>query len=338
MAARSSRRSARAPSCTPRSAAGSRRRARRTACPRAGCRTVRRARRRATRARPPRLRPRRPPAARRQSTATRRTRPSSTSPSTIGRIAVAPPRNRQCSAMPRSVIAPRPSTARSTYPRRNSSSDGVGASRSSRGMTRSGQVVDALEAVASGDGELAGGEEMLERALRRLPAPHRARIALALERTRGQRAALADRVEHVLLRLAVLALAAPPVRIREMHHAPLEERVVLDGHETCLVRPVLEDPALAEQPRDGAGLVPAEPRGEREPVSAIDRRDGVELHGRQPPDLARHVRGLRRPCPRRVSVVRDEESPELRDRDGQSSIVMWPGSAATRESHALISG
>ncbi len=157
---------------------------------------------------------------------------------------------------------------------------------------------------------------MLERRLRRFPGPHLARLAAALEGPRRQRSALADRVEHVTLRLAVLALPAPPVCVREVHHAPLEERVVLDGQQACLVRPVLEDPALAEQPRDRAARVEAEPRRQRQPVRAVDRRDRVELHGRESTDLGGDVRPSRRPRPCRVAVVRDDVAPELVDGDG----------------------
>ena len=71
---------------------------------------------------------------------------------------------------------------------------------------------------------------MLQRALRRLPAPHLARLPPAFEGTRGQSAALANRVDHMHLGLAVVALAAPPVRRLQVHHAALEERVVGHGH------------------------------------------------------------------------------------------------------------
>ena len=66
---------------------------------------------------------------------------------------------------------PAPRAARSA--RRNSSSVGDGAPRAASRDHALGQVVDALEALPSRDRELAGGEEVLERALLRLPAPHR---------------------------------------------------------------------------------------------------------------------------------------------------------------------
>jgi hypothetical protein len=91
------------------------------------------------------------------------------------------------------------------------------------------QVVDALEAVTAGDDQLARCEEVLEGALGRLPRPHLARRATALECARGQGAALADGVEDVPLGVGILPCAAPPVLVHQVHHAPLEERIVLDG-------------------------------------------------------------------------------------------------------------
>ena len=91
-----------------------------------------------------------------------------------------------------------------------------------------GQVVQTLEALPARDRELAGGEEMLERALLRLPAPHRA--ALALERAHRQRPLLGDARDHAALDLAAFgrALPAPPVVVAQCEHPPLEQRIVLD--------------------------------------------------------------------------------------------------------------
>ena len=109
-----------------------------------------------------------------------------------------------------------------------------------------GEVVRALEAAdPSGDHELAGVPERLEDHLRRLPVPHPA-AALAVEVAGRQRAALADRREHLLGELGMLRdhVAAPRVMAC---HPEAEERPLLDRDETGLVRPVLEDPTLAEQ-------------------------------------------------------------------------------------------
>src|SRR5262249_54544427 len=102
-----------------------------------------------------------------------------------------------------------------------------------------GQLVQPLEALPAGDRDLAGGEQVLERALRRLPAPHRP--APALERARRERALVADPREHVALDGAALgrALATPPVVVAQLVHPELEQRVVLDREQARLVRPVL---------------------------------------------------------------------------------------------------
>ncbi len=177
------------------------------------------------------------------------------------------------------------------------------------------KVVHALEPVAARDDELACGEEMLEGALGGLPRPHLARCAATLEGAGRECATLADRLEHVLFGFAVLALATPPVLALEMDHAPLEEGVVLDGEEARLVSPVLEDPTLPEQSRHRAGAIPAEPRGQGQPVGTVDGRDGVELDRRQPLDLACDVVRPRRPRSRRVALVRDEEAAKLGNPD-----------------------
>src|SRR5262249_47741827 len=133
-----------------------------------------------------------------------------------------------------------------------------------------GKVVEPLEAVTTCYGDLPRREQVLERTLRRLPAPHPP-AALPLEGTRGQRAALANRVEDERLAGGPRALSTPPVPGARVDRPPLEQRVVLDGNETGLVRPVLEDRARAEEPADAAGRVPAEPRAECQPVRPVDR-------------------------------------------------------------------
>ena len=117
-----------------------------------------------------------------------------------------------------------------------------------------GQVVESLEALSAGDRQLARCEEVLERALLRLPTPHRP--ALALECAHRQRTFLGDAREHAPLHLPALrrAFAAPPVVVAQVEHAALEERIVLDREQAGLVRPVLEHPSFTQQARD-VGLV-----------------------------------------------------------------------------------
>src|SRR5262249_28780994 len=177
------------------------------------------------------------------------------------------------------------------------------------------QVVETLEALPAGDRELTGGEEVLERALLRLPPPHRP--APPLERAHGQRTLLADARQHALLDLPPFhgSLAPPPVVVAEREHPPLEEPVVVDRQQARLVRPVFEDAAVAEERRDVGLVVGTEPGREREPVGAIDGRDRVELHGLQPRDLGRDVRCARAPEAAGVALVRDDVAAERRQAD-----------------------
>src|SRR2546430_13454711 len=99
----------------------------------------------------------------------------------------------------------------------------------------------------------------LFRSLRRLPVPHSARPR-ALEVARRERSALADLAQHLLreLRLLLEDVAPPGMRLGVAGHAPAVHPVVLDGHETGFVRPVLEDATRPEQLRDGGVRVPAD--------------------------------------------------------------------------------
>ena len=63
----------------------------------------------------------------------------------------------------------------------------------------------------------------------------------------------------------------------------------LDREQACLVRPVLEHAARAQQLRHRPRRVAADAREQRQPVAALDGRDRVELHGAQPADRLRHV-------------------------------------------------
>ena len=187
---------------------------------------------------------------------------------------------------PASVSAPRARTACSANVRSTSSAGGTGASSCAARDHALGQVVDALEALASRDHELAVVPEPLEHRLRRLPVPHAA-AGRPLELPGRERAVLADPSEDLVARGADSRLdvvdVAVPVAAAVLHRTA-EERPRLDREQARLVRPVLEDPAVAEQLRDGFPRVVADAARERDPVAALDRRDRVELDARQPAD------------------------------------------------------
>ena len=88
------------------------------------------------------------------------------------------------------------------------------------------------------------------------------------------------------------------------------------------MRPVLEDPALAQEPRDRALRVVADPRRERQPVRAADGRDRVELHAAEPVDGRGDVGGTRPAEPRRVALVGNDVPPELCDGDRLHGLVV----------------
>ena len=71
--------------------------------------------------------------------------------------------------------------------------------------------------------------------------------------------------------------------------------------------PVLEDPAAREQPRHGLRGVVADAARERDPVAALDGRDRVELHAREPADRGLDVRRGRAPVAPREPLRRDRE-------------------------------
>src|SRR5439155_20419613 len=101
--------------------------------------------------------------------------------------------------------------------------------------------------------------------------------------------------------------------VAQVEHATLEERIVLDREQAGLVRPVLEDAALAQECRDVRLVVGADARGKREPVRAVDGRDRVELHGLETPDLRRDVRGLRAAEAPRIALVGDDVAAQRRE-------------------------
>ena len=172
------------------------------------------------------------------------------------------------------------------------------------------EVVEALEALPAADGELAGGEEVLECPLGGLPAPHR--LAAPLEGARRQRSLGADAREHLALDRAHLggARPAPPVVLGQVRHAALEQRVVLDRQQAGLVRPVLEDRALGEQARDRPLVEGADAARERQPVGAVDRRDRVELDGAEVADRVEQLGAPGAAGAAGVALVRHDEAPK----------------------------
>ena len=177
---------------------------------------------------------------------------------------------------------------------------GVLLARGRRGEHRArehalGQVVEALEVAAAGARHLAAPEQHLDRALGVRPVPPRARLAWALtvELTGGERAALADLLEHVLEEVRLLlrdaAHPAPRLVVGALHPPP-QQRLQLDVDQARLVAPVLEQP-----PRRVVGgfverlaVVGAEAREARQVVRAREHVDRVDLDERdaveQPPD------------------------------------------------------
>ena len=130
---------------------------------------------------------------------------------------------------------------------------------------------------------------------------------------RAERAALADLAQHLLgqLGLALEDVAAPRMRLGEVHHAPAVHRVVLDRDEARFVRPVLEDAPVAHQLRDGSLGIGADARAEREPVAAVDGRDRVELDAAEALHRREHFGGRAAAGARRVALC-------LRPRGGGS--------------------
>ncbi len=177
------------------------------------------------------------------------------------------------------------------------------------------QVVDALESLPARNRDLACGEEVLERALRGLPVPHR--LAAPLERADRKRTFVAESRQYLTLDgpAFLCPLPSPPVVIGELDHPALEERVVLDREQAGLVRPVLEDASATEEPRDEALVETADPGRERDPVGAVDGRDRVELNHAEARDLRRDLAGRRPPLPRGVALVRDDVPPERGERN-----------------------
>ncbi len=178
------------------------------------------------------------------------------------------------------------------------------------------QVVLALEALASGDRQLAAVPERLEHHLRRLPVPHAAATAVAFEVARAEGAFRADPLEHGLDELGVLAdrpVVCAPVSGACHHRA--EVRPQLDRQQRRLVCPVLEDAAGAEERRDRVLGERPDPRRDRQPVRAVDGADRVELHRSQAPDHVLDLVAARTAEARREPLAADDEPPDRDELD-----------------------
>src|SRR5438105_13422024 len=91
-----------------------------------------------------------------------------------------------------------------------------------------------------------------------------------------------------------------------LHRAPAV-RPQLDGEETGLVRPVLEDAAGGEQLLQLRFGVCADAARQRQPVRAVYRRDRVELHRAETADGRFDVAGRRAADAAGVSLRRHGE-------------------------------
>src|SRR5205085_10094922 len=141
------------------------------------------------------------------------------------------------------------------------------------------QVVNPLEVLPPRDHQLARREEHLKGALLGLPLPPAAGLPVAAREVgRAHRAALAYEGEQAFdlfaVRLDPAARVVPALRLC-VEHSVAVERVVLDGEEACLVRPVLEELALGEQLVEPARLVVAEAAPEYEVRATGYDVDGV---------------------------------------------------------------
>ena len=163
-----------------------------------------------------------------------------------------------------------------------------------------GQVVDLVEAGPPSDRQLARAPEIFERGLLRLPPPPPLLAGpLSLEIAGHQRPLLDDALAHVAdhrLRLGPDALHPP----RMLQHpaavaleADLPVGIPRGGDGRGVVRPVLEEPALAlQEPLQQARLIPLEPGGEDQMMRPLDHVDRVDLDEAHPLDqLVEGVRG-----------------------------------------------
>ena len=181
------------------------------------------------------------------------------------------------------------------------------------------QVVHSLKpAHPARDDELARAEQGLQDLLRRLPAPHRALAGRTVEVARGEGAALADRLQNLLgqARVACADVATPRVMRAELLPHPAEERPVVGGQETRLVRPVFDDVILPEQLRNGSGGVDADTCRDGHAVASLDGRDRVELDARRTGNSGLDLVCAGSTGSRSVALGGDDEPSERRQGDG----------------------
>ena len=185
------------------------------------------------------------------------------------------------------MSAPRPCTARSAYPRRNASSEGTGASRYRFGITRSGRsyrrwnpsrpaTTTSPAANRCSSARLAGFQFHISPGL--APLPSNAREGSA------PRSRIASRTSASVF----LSSRLRPHQWRSLSSSI--RRLNRGSPRSAAGRPrgpsTRRSAASRKQPRDGARRVAAEPRGERQAVRAVDRRDRVQLHAAEPANVA----------------------------------------------------
>jgi hypothetical protein len=125
---------------------------------------------------------------------------------------------------------------------------------------------------------------------------------------RAERPFLADALDDLLAepRVALDDVAPPRMCVAVLLHPPLVQAVVLDRQQACLVRPVLEDAALAEQARHRLARVVADAGADRDPVAAVDGRDRVQLDAREAAYGVDHVVRGSAPRARCVALPPDD--------------------------------
>ena len=202
--------------------------------------------------------------------------------------------------------APRPSRRSSS--RCASSADGVGRPTHRGRQHALGEVVDPFEGAAPRRrGDEAGEEQPFDGELAVVPAPPGAAPFAAVgQLRRGERPAVGDLAQHRVdvFRLLLpeemqLALAVAGILAGALH-APAEQGMRAERQQRGLVRPELEQPALAlAAPGDAveviAGVV-AQPREQRQVVRPRQHVHRIDLQETQPIDGALDVTGIEQPA------------------------------------------
>ena len=117
-------------------------------------------------------------------------------------------------------------------------------------------------------------------------------------------------------RVACADVATPRVMRAELLPHPAEERPVVGGQETRLVRPVFDDVTLPEQLRNGSGGVDADTCRDGHAVASLDGRDRVELDARRTGNSGLDLVCAGSTGSRSVALGGDDEPSERRQGDG----------------------